>query len=320
MAYLIAELCQNHNGNFDVLEEMVSAAAESGADYAKIQAISSVDLTFRERFENGLIEGEKIKVIKRPYKNEYERLKNLDLSEEQQLKFVEICKKNKIKPMTTIFTRNKIDLIRKMKLETLKVSSFDCASLQLIDELKSLNLSNLIVSTGATFDREIRKTAELLKKNKVNFSLLHCISIYPTPLEEANLLRLNFLKKFTNSVGISDHSNPKKDHFKIIAAALNMGAQIVEKHFTILAKDKTKDGPVSANPSELKEISNLCKYEKKDLEQYIQNNVPEYEKLLGLEQRELSETELLNRDYYQGRFASKVNGETIFNWDKRELA
>ena len=319
MAQLIAELCQNHNGNFDILEEMVSAAAESGADYAKIQAISSDDLTFRERFENGLIEGEKIKVIKRPYKNEYERLKNLDLSEEQQLKFVEICKKNKIKPMTTIFTRNKIDLIRKMKLETLKVSSFDCASLKLIDELKSLNLSNLIVSTGDTFDREIRATAELLKKNKVNFTLLHCISIYPTPLEEANLLRLNFLKKFANSVGISDHSNPGKDNFKIIAAALNMGAEIVEKHFTILPKDKTKDGPVSANPSELKEISNLCKYEKKDLENYIQNNVPEYKKLLGMEQRELSETELLNRDYYQGRFASKVKGKIIFNWDKKEL-
>ena len=38
-----------------------------------------------------------------------------------------------------------------------------------------------------------------------------------------------------------------------------------------------------------------------------------------MEQRELSETELLNRDYYQGRFASKVNGKTIFNWDKKEL-
>ena len=48
MAQLIAELCQNHNGNFDILEEMVSAAAESGADYAKIQAISSDDLTFRD--------------------------------------------------------------------------------------------------------------------------------------------------------------------------------------------------------------------------------------------------------------------------------
>ena len=98
-----------------------------------------------------------------------------------------------------------------------------------------------------------------------------------------------------------------------------MGAEIVEKHFTILPKDKTKDGPVSANPSELKEISNLCKCKKKDLENYIQNNVPEYKKLLGMEQRELSETELLNRDYYQGRFASKVNGKTIFNWDKKEL-
>ena len=75
MAKLIAELCQNHNGEISILEEMVAAAAESGADYAKIQSIDSEELSFRERFEGGLKEGGKTKVIKRPFKNEYERLK-----------------------------------------------------------------------------------------------------------------------------------------------------------------------------------------------------------------------------------------------------
>ena len=136
MAKLIAELCQNHNGEISILEEMVAAAAESGADYAKIQSIDSEELSFRERFEGGLKEGGKTKVIKRPFKNEYERLKKLDLNEETQINFHNLCKKHNIEPMTTIFTRSKINLINQMKLKCVKISSFDCASFKLIDDLQ----------------------------------------------------------------------------------------------------------------------------------------------------------------------------------------
>ena len=96
MAKLIAELCQNHNGDINILEEMVAAAAESGADYAKIQSIDSDELTFRERFENGLEEGGIYRHKKRPYKDEYERLKKLDLNEETQINFHNLCKKHNI--------------------------------------------------------------------------------------------------------------------------------------------------------------------------------------------------------------------------------
>ena len=114
---------------------MVAAAAESGADYAKIQSIDSGELTFRERFENGLDRRwQSIDSKKRPYKDEYERLKKLDLNEETQINFHNLCKKHNIEPMTTIFTRSKINLINQMKLKCLKISSFDCASFKLIDE------------------------------------------------------------------------------------------------------------------------------------------------------------------------------------------
>ena len=319
MAKLIAELCQNHNGEINILEEMVAAAAESGADYAKIQSIDSEELSFRERFENGLKEGGRTRVIKRPYKNEYERLKKLDLDEETQINFHNLCKKYNVEPMTTIFTRSKINLVNQMNLKCIKISSFDCASFKLIDDLKKINVDEFIISTGGTFDREIKKTADIMKKNDLNFSLLHCISIYPTTIEVANLNRINYLKNFTNNVGISDHSNPEIYKYKIIAGSLFLGAEIVEKHFTILPKDKTKDGVVSANPTQLKEISKLCKLSKADISNYIKENVPEMEEMKGNFIRELSEEELLNRDYYQGRFASKVSGKTIFNWDETEI-
>ena len=319
MAKLIAELCQNHNGDINILEEMVAAAAESGADYAKIQSIDSGELTFRDRFENGLIEGGRVRSKKRPYKDEYERLKKLDLNEETQINFHNLCKKHNIEPMTTIFTRSKINLINQMKLKCLKISSFDCASFKLIDELKKVNVDEFIISTGGTYDREIQKTVEIMKKNSLKFSLLHCISIYPTTLEVANLNRINFLKNFTNDVGISDHSNPEIYKYKIIAGSLLLGAEIVEKHFTILAKDKTKDGVVSANPDQLKDISKLCKLNKSDIADYVKEDVPEIEEKKGNFTRELSDDELINRDYYQGRFASKIDGKIIFNWDETEI-
>ena len=319
MAKLIAELCQNHNGDINILDEMVAAAAESGADYAKIQSINSGELSFRERFENGLKEGGRTRVIKRPYKNEYERLKKLDLDEETQVNFHNLCKKYNVEPMTTIFTRSKINLVNQMKLKCVKISSFDCASFKLIDDLKKINVDEFIISTGGTFDREIKKTTDLMKKNNLKFSLLHCISIYPTTIEVANLNRINYLKNFTNNVGISDHSNPEIYKYKIIAGSLFLGAKIVEKHFTILPKDKTKDGVVSANPNQLKEISKLCKLNKEDISSYVKENVPEIEEMKGSFTRELSEEELLNRDYYQGRFVSKVSDKAIFNWDDTEI-
>ena len=90
MVNIIAELCQNHKGDLKILDEMVAAAAEAKADYVKIQSMRSSDLTFRDRFEKGLIEGGRVRVIKRPYKQEYNRLKKLDLDDSHHYKFLDI--------------------------------------------------------------------------------------------------------------------------------------------------------------------------------------------------------------------------------------
>ncbi len=315
MTKIIAELCQNHNGDIKILEEMVHAASEAGADYAKIQSLHSNELTHRKRFDEGLIEGGKVKVIKRPYKNEYDRLKKLDLEEEDHLKFLEFCNKFKIKPLTTVFSLGKVNMISKLFKEV-KISSFDCASHRLIKDISKKKFENIIVSTGATFNREIKKTCEILKKAKKKFSLLHCVSIYPTPIEYANISRINFLKKFCSSIGISDHSNPERSKNIIAAVSFFLGIDVIEKHFTILKKDQTKDGPVSVNPAQLKELVNLSKIKKDEIKKYIDENIDDYKVLLGTENRDMTDVELLNRDYYQGRFASRdKNGNYIFNWE-----
>lgn len=316
MTKIIAELCQNHNGDIKIVEEMVHAASESGADYAKIQSLHSSELTHRKRFDEGLIEGGKVKTIKRDYYSEYERLKKLDLEEEDHLKFLDFCKKYNIKPLTTVFSLGKINMVSKLFSE-IKISSFDCASHRLVSEISKKDFKHIIVSTGATFDREIKKTCQILNEANKKFTLLHCVSIYPTPLDSAHINRMHYLKKLHGQVGISDHSNPEINKHLIPAVAFYLGVDCIEKHFTILDKTKTKDGPVSANPQQLKEIVELSKSSKEDIKKYIDRNIDNYEILLGMENRDLSDVELLNRDYYQGRFATKdEKGNYIFNWQE----
>lgn len=319
MTKIIAELCQNHNGDFKVLNEMVAAAAESGADILKIQSMRSKDLTYRERFENGLIEGGKIKVIKRPYKAELERLSKLDLDYDLHAKFFELCEKYKVIPMSTIFSFNNIEFLKQFKnLNHIKIASFDCNSHALVKKIcKTFKNKKIIMSTGTAYNREIDITNDILLKENVDYALLHCISIYPTPIYDANLNRIDYLRRKSKFVGLSDHSNPEKDKNIIPAAGFLKKIDYIEKHFTVLNKDQTKDGPVSANPEQFKEIIKLSKMSEEDLKLYLKEMDVDLSKIFGSESRELTETELLNRDYLQGRFAYKDdNNKTWFNWDE----
>ena len=316
---LIAELCQNHQGSFSLTEEMIHAAKENGADFVKIQSMRSKDLNIRKRFEDGLTEGGVLKCRKRPFKSEYERLKKLDLSVEEHMKFIDLCKKYKIKPMTTIFSRNRIQLIKKMNLEYLKLSSFDCASHAMIEEILAKINSNLIISTGGALNSEIETTAKILKKNGRKFVFLHCISIYPTTPEVSALSRIKYLKKFVGEVGFSDHSNPDVYSYDLSAISKTLGATWFERHFTILKKKDTKDGVVSVNPKQLSELRIILNSSNKEIIRQMKKKykINKLKEIIGSPYRELTNEENLNRDYYRGRFVSySFKKEKVYNWDK----
>ena len=219
MVEIIAEFCQNHNGDFEILKDMVHAAKESGATHGKIQTIFSKDLTNRPRFENGLVKENKVISIKRPFYNEYERLKKLDLSYAQQQEFIEVCKRAGLKPITTAFTIKSVKKLSQIGFKEIKVASYDCSSYPLLEEIKQY-FNRIIISTGATYDDEIDKAYEILKNH--NFDFLHCVTIYPTPLEKMHLSRMEYLKKYTKSVGFSEHSLVQKDGLKASKVALWM--------------------------------------------------------------------------------------------------
>ncbi len=309
---IIAECCQNHNGDREILKRMIHEAAKTGANYCKIQAIRSKELTHRERFDLGISENGVTKVIKRPYESEYARLKTLDLNLDTERWFVEECLRAGISPMTTVFTRDSVNDVKDMGFHSVKIASYDCASYPMLRDVKKF-WKKIFVSTGATYDPEIEYAAETL--NGIDFTFLHCVTIYPTPIKDLNLNRMSYLRRFTKSVGFSDHTKIADTGIIASKIALALGASCIERHFTILGPGETKDGPVSVNPKELSELvqfSKLSQYERMEI---IKKEFPEWESSFGVQFRELTAEELLNRDYYRGRFASFRNGSPIYNWE-----
>ena len=122
---------------------------------------------------------------------------------------------------------------------------------------------NIIVSTGATYDNEIDKTSKILK-NK-NYSFLHCVTIYPTPLNQLHLKRINYLKRYTKKVGFSDHSIGYGSNRNLASLfAMYNGAKMIERHIRILDKKDTKDGKVSIEPKDIYLIKKFSLLTKKD--------------------------------------------------------
>ena len=320
----IAELCQNHMGKEKYVDEMLEKCAISGADIVKLQFIYAKSLSFRPEFEEGYSIGNKVVTIKRPYKAEFSRLRKLELPLSFYKKFIKRCKYFGVKPMITCFTREDVKKIHDLGFRNIKVASYDCGSFPMIRDICK-KFKNVFISTGATYDDEIKKTKLICKQYKINPIFLHCVTIYPTLPKNFNLSRISYLKKLSKNVGYSDHSpsiNLKKNFASM--AAIYFGAKYIERHITILEHNKTKDGVVSINPEEIKEIKYFSSLTKSEMKKYLFEKFKiNMRQVKGKSNRKLSDPEILNRNYYRGRFSSKVimNQQTrdLFNWEEESL-
>ena len=317
----IAEFCQNHNGQFDILEQMVEQAAAAGATHCKLQNIWADELAYRPQFEEGLSFGDQVDSIKRPYRDEYKRLKALEIKREEIERFISLCKLVGVEPMTTCFARAQITELAEMGFSTIKVASYDCASFPLLRELKE-RFPQIIVSTGATYNDEIEHAAKILEGH--NSTFLHCVTLYPTPVNQVHLARMEFLRTLTSKVGFSDHTLVARDGVLCAKVAIYLGADAIERHFTILPENETRDGPVSINAEQMRDLVDFAGQTSDYQLAFLDDNHPEWRQTQGDPDRILSDAELLNRDYYRGRFASQrmqsnKGRRMIFNWEETPL-
>ncbi|VAV84857.1 N-acetylneuraminate synthase [hydrothermal vent metagenome] len=232
MVKIIAEAATNHGGDIVLAKEMVHAAKESGADAVKFQ---SWQVRTMDKAEPA-----------------YEMMSPKELSDEDHYTLMEECENTGIEFMTTCFDIKRVDFLSGLGLRSVKVASTDVGSISMLRRLRE-SFEHIILSTGMSTEDEVEAAAQVLKTGK--FTLLHCVSLYPTPLDKAGLGRMLWLSRFSPSVGYSDHTLGN-DAAK---AAVAMGADIVEKHFTLKRDPDNIFSNMSALPSDIKDICDYAK-------------------------------------------------------------
>lgn len=270
---VIAEAGVNHNGDETLAFKLVDAAKKAGADVVKFQTFKAKNLVNASAKQADY----QIKNTQRT-ESQLEMLRRLELSFDAHHRLIKYCNDIGIEFLSTAFDLESLDfLVNELKLTTLKLPSGEITNAPLILE-HAKTQCELIVSTGMATLAEIelalgiiafgylnqpltlptqenfeaayysKKGQELLKER---VTILHCTTEYPAPMEDINLTAMNTLAAaFNLPIGYSDHS----EGISIPVAAVALGAQIIEKHFTL---DKMMEGPdhkASLEPIELSEM------------------------------------------------------------------
>ena len=243
---IIAEIGVNHDGSFNKAKKMISIAKKIGADVIKLQYFKAENLAIKDL---KLAEYQKKNT---KYKSQFNMLKSLELEEKQIIKLSEYCKKIKIKFCLSFFSHLDLDIIKKIKLDYIKIPSGEINNLILIKELSGFK-KKFIISTGMSNYSEIQKCLEIIISNinKNDISILQCTSSYPAPFKDLNLgVIKKFKDKFKINSGFSDHSIG----IEASIAAVAIGAKVIEKHFTLDKKDYGPDHTASLDPKEFKKL------------------------------------------------------------------
>lgn len=245
---IIAEAGVNHNGDIYLARDLICEAAAAKADYIKFQTFSADKLASKDaKLANYQ------KQSNNPHKSQYDMLKKLELTYEMHLELIEHCKKNKIKFLSSPFDIDSLEMLIKLGIDFIKIPSGEITNFPLLRHVSSLNLP-VVMSTGMSNVKEIEDALNVLLENeltKKDISILQCNTQYPTPMADVNLLAIQFLSEYFGiRVGYSDHTKGTE----VPIAAVALGANIIEKHFTI---DKSLPGPdhkASLDSSELKSM------------------------------------------------------------------
>lgn len=245
---IIAEISGNHNGNKKKFLKLIEAACHSGADLIKIQTYEPKDITIKSRQKN-------FKITKGIWKNKYlwDIYNKAHTPYDWHSDAFKLVKKYNKVLFSSPFSKRGVDLLESLKVKLYKIASYEITDLSLIKYVASKK-KPIIISTGTASILEIKSAIEVIKKYHKKIIILHCVSDYPTKLENSNLYRINILKKvFKNyMIGLSDHTD---DIYSSIAA-IPLGIVAIEKHFK-LDTIKTIDSKFSIKPNELRDLKKI---------------------------------------------------------------
>ena len=285
--FIIAEVGNNHEGNFSIAKKLVRLAAKAGADAVKFQ-------TFRT--ENFI----RKKDIKR-----FKQLKKFELSYEQFKSLKKLAHIKKIKFISTPLDLESADFLIK-NADLVKIASGDNNFFPLIEKVLKSKKS-IIISTGMTNTSQIKDLTNYIykvigkKSAEKRIALLHCVTSYPVEDKFANLRSVEYLIKNSKlTIGYSDHTLGND----ACIAAVAMGAKVIEKHFTINKKfSKFRDHALSADYTDLKNIVSRIRKVEKQLGRFNKEIQKPEKKLIKIVRR----AAYADRDIFPGEKVSIKN-------------
>lgn len=245
MTFIVAEAGVNHNGSLALAKKMVSVAKDCGADAIKFQTFKAESLV-RENTPKADYQ----KFHPKKAESQFQMLKNLELDEHMHRELIRSCQKNKITFMSSAFDLESIDLLVSLGLDIFKIPSGEITNLPYLRRIGSLK-KKIIMSCGMADMSEISDALGILIQagtKKDNIILLHCNTDYPTPYKDVNLkVMLSIRDKFKVKVGYSDHTLG----IEVPIAAVSLGAEVIEKHFTLDRRSEGPDHKASLMPVEM---------------------------------------------------------------------
>jgi N,N'-diacetyllegionaminate synthase len=272
---IIAEAGVNHNGQMDMAKALIDAAVDAGVDYVKFQTFKAEKLASKHaekanyQVENTGTSGSQL-----------EMLKQLELKAEAHDMLMAYCDLKQISFLSTPFDLESIDLLRKLGIRLGKIPSGEVTNLPYLRKMAE-SFDEVILSTGMSTMEEIGAALQVLTGAGLSperITVLHCNTQYPTPFEDVNLRAMQAIRdRFQVKVGYSDHTLG----IEVPIAAVALGANVIEKHFTL---DKELPGPdhkASLDPQELKAMVRAIRH---------------IESALGSDKKGVSPSEAGNKD------------------------
>lgn len=287
--YVIAEAGLNHNGSIDVAKRLIDVAAKAGANAVKFQKRTVSILATKETLDapDGRFP---------EFGSTYREIReHLEFDKSQYVELKKYSESLNLDFIVTAFDIPAVDFLLDVGVETFKLASHSLTNYDLLEYLSSKR-KQTILSTGMAELDEIDTAVEIFRKNSCPLSLMHCVSAYPTPLDQCNLLMLERLKdRYKLPTGYSGH---ELGYLPSIAAVA-MGAQLIERHYTLDVTMTGFDHKMSLDPEQLESMV---------------SEIRAIESIRGTGEKKVSDTEWITRKKYHVSAVSKkpiYAGETI---------
>lgn len=244
---IIAEAGVNHNGSLQLAKQLIDVAAEAGVDYVKFQTFRVENLVSRQ----AVLADYQKQNLGDGGLSQLAMLKKLELSQGDHYALIAYCREKGVSFLSTAFDFESIDFLASLNLDLWKIPSGEVTDYPYLKRIAAYG-QPVILSTGMSGMEEVEAAISVLLKfglYREQITVLHCNTEYPTPFCDVNLKAMQVLGDRLNvNIGYSDHTVG----IEVPIAAVALGAQVIEKHFTLDRNMKGPDHKASLEPAELK--------------------------------------------------------------------